>query len=634
MATLRHAQSRRDPHSLFSLPDDPHSLFSLPDELLVQVIAHLSGDNETLCTLARTSRFFQIEAEKHIYNTIELFSTNNLHAIIEAFTRRPERIASVDTLKILYRFHEGLDATSEERDVFNRSVVRMNALRNWEIESPYDNYKWDVGGEEWVRGDMEDFRNALETASLKMQGKSLIVPSGVGLAKLERLTIHTHGMSDDFWNLGDYHCLFRHPALRYLHVSCLALPKDIPELEPYAKSTPLIELVFDECELEPKSLGRILATPKSLKRLTLGENVYNVNNTRGLNPRLTRAPEATLAALAHVAPSLESLTHYDPTWNKVNEVNEVNFYLHTPLPGPGMRAFHRLTCLHVDACSFLHRSFVLSHTQAPPNLNLLRIRRPRQRYFDWMGGFIHDSYFDRLPPHDLYTYLPALRTLEFVQGASLDTNTAGSAYICKPDSLAARHAAGYQLHQHGINLRVSLEAIWRDRLIPPFLHSEPPPELVCVYDAAVQGFVRPRSPSSSSSSADTAETTNTDALTAHLTDAQISAHTATVSALLRRLFQRMRTHIRLFGDESLDPPLARDAVWEDANDVWLDSDSDGWHDDPLDELDDTDELESLEDGFAPGDEDVEDVNDGTGGDGDDDLERVASAEDMQDAGWW
>ncbi|KAL5411391.1 hypothetical protein PMIN06_001561 [Paraphaeosphaeria minitans] len=471
--------------------NNPNSLFYLPDELLVQVVSHLAGDAQTLCSLARVSRFFQIEAEKHIYTNIELLSTNHLHAIIEAFTRRFDRVAYVETLKILYRFHGGLGATADERAVFNSCVGGMKALRSWEIESPYDNYKWDEGGDEWVLKDMEKFRAHLEAASLEVAAGSLTRRGDVGLSKLERLVIHTHGVSDDFWNLGDFHCLFRHPSLRYLHVSCLALPLDLPELEPYAKTTPLTELVFDECELEPRSLGRILATPKRLKHLTLGENLCNINEGRGANPRLTRAPEAALAALSHVAHALETLVHYDPAC-----IINMNYHKALPIPGAGMRDFHSLKTLRVDMCSFLHRSIALSHTQAPPNLHTLQIRNPRPRIirFWHSAASTNDDFFEHLPPHDPYTYLASLKTLEFVQGATSEMPMAKTLHITEDEALRERHKTGYKLFKHGINLKVTLEATWRTGLIPPFLHGEPLPELVCMYNAQEIGFNRTWAP--------------------------------------------------------------------------------------------------------------------------------------------
>lgn len=566
-------------------PGRPRSLFDLPDELLIQIVSHLAADQPALCLLARTCRFFQIEAEKHIYTTIELLSTGDLHAIIEAFTRRPERIASVETLKILYRFHQGLGATSEQRNVFNQCVKRMAALRVWEIESPYDNYKWDEGGDEWVLGDMEEFRKALESASLHAQPTA---PLHVGLAKLESLTLHTHGVSDDFWDLGAFHCLFRHPSLRHLHVSCLALPPDIPELEPYAKTTPLTSLVFDECELEPRSLGRILATPKNLRHLTLGENVYNVNLSRRTNPRLTRHAEASLAALSHVAHSLESLTHYDPA-----SALDVPSYKHHPLPGPGMRHFHALSTLHVDASSFLHRSIALSHTQAPPNLSTLQIRQPRPLFLHrgFMGAITHADFFETLPTCEPYTYLSSLRTLEFIQGASLEDPTANPHHMCAEEPLRARHAIGYTLFKHRINLKVSLEATWRARLIPPFLHGEPPLRLVNIYDAESVGFKRLRHGAGIVEGDDTAEAereVETDALS----EREVKGLLMEVWRTTNRTFHAMRgVAVASSSDsesESEDGAAFTVVVdddedmWEDVEDVdgedvfWMDADGGGY----------------------------------------------------------
>jgi hypothetical protein len=292
-------------------------------------------------------------------------------------------------------------------------------------------------------------------------------------------------VSDDFWNLGAFHCLFRHPSLRYLHVSCLALPADLPELEPYVKSTPLSELVFDECELEPKSLGRILATPKNLRHLTLGENLYNINEGRGANPRLTRSPEAALAALKHCAHSLETLKHHDPAWRP-----NVNYAKPVPIPGDGMRDFHSLKVLRVDTCSFLHRSIVVSCTQAPPNLHTIQIRNPRPRANRfWVSGS-NEDFFEQLPPYEPYTYLASLKTLDFVQGATSAMSITKALHITEDEALRARHKVGYRLFKHGINLKVTLEATWRTGLIPPFLHGEPLPEQVCVYDAEEVGFRR------------------------------------------------------------------------------------------------------------------------------------------------
>ncbi|KAF2871142.1 hypothetical protein BDV95DRAFT_495210 [Massariosphaeria phaeospora] len=451
-------------------------LLALPTELILQIVAHLAVDNKGLCSLARTCKTLQPLCEDHIYTTIELLSTSNLRDIIEAFARRPERIEVVQTLKILYRFHNGLAATSEERQLFNACVAQMKKLRHWHVESPYDNFKWERGGHEWVEQDMEEFRKALEKASLHT-GQALL--EDVGMAQLETLTLHSHGAHSDFWELDGFHCLFRHPRLRYLHVSSFSLPADLPELEPYASTTPLTTLIFDECELTIKSLGRILRTPKSLKHLTLGENVANIVRTKGVSPQLTPAPRATLDALVPVAHSLESLTHFDPSWMTRNDL-ELNLRP-VKFGGNGMRDFHQLKYLDCDPCSFFHKDIILTRGLAPPNLETLRLRRPRHHYND---------FFDALPQRDPYIAIDTLKTLEFVQPADCRTIVATPRYVCDADRLKERHEYAYKLYKQGINTKIYMELHIKHGLIPPYLHGEKVPVLLCVYDAMEVGFHR------------------------------------------------------------------------------------------------------------------------------------------------
>jgi hypothetical protein len=159
-------------------------LFALPAELILQTIAQLSEDYRTLCSLARTCRLVQPLCEEHIYATIELLSTDDLQAICDAFKKRPRRVESVRTLKMFYKYKDGMDSTMEDRELFNSYVSKLKALKEWEVESPFDNYKWEeAGGAEWVERDMEKFREAIETASLR-QGQPL--QQDIGLGKMEK----------------------------------------------------------------------------------------------------------------------------------------------------------------------------------------------------------------------------------------------------------------------------------------------------------------------------------------------------------------------------------------------------------------------------------------------------------------
>jgi hypothetical protein len=61
----------------------------------------------------------------------------------------------------------------------------------------------------------------------------------VGLALLERLTVHLHGVETDFWDLASFHCLFRYLTLRYIYISCVFLIEDILVLAAHTSKTPL-----------------------------------------------------------------------------------------------------------------------------------------------------------------------------------------------------------------------------------------------------------------------------------------------------------------------------------------------------------------------------------------------------------
>ncbi|KAJ4339863.1 hypothetical protein N0V95_007658 [Ascochyta clinopodiicola] len=460
----------------------------LPNELTLAVVQQLAHDNRTLCTLAQTCRGFQQLAEEHIYKTIKLRSVRDLQRIISAFVSRHDRVRAVHTLKILYRWNEHLDVSLERRKAFNECVAQMVNLREWHIESPYDNFKWEKGGHEWVEGDMERFRQALEKACVDgakekerfAQDRHLnrSLQRTVGLAQLESLTIHSHGAHADFWPLDGFHCLFRHPSLRYLHVSCVTFPETLEVLESHKRKTPLTTLIFDECNLEPKSLLHILGTPEKLKHLTLGENVFNINRSVECSPKLSPDPLAALEAIAAVAHSLESLTHLDSKWRLAPENHII---ARRRVPGDGMRQFHSLKTMECDTGSFLHEAVVMNHDLAPPNLDTLIVRR----HF-WVA----ENFFDHLPEVGYYTALPSLNTLELRQSAAALNFLATSEYICEADRLRNRHAFAYKLFRSDINLRLSIELGRGSSLIPPYLHGEPVPQVRCLYDASRIGFRR------------------------------------------------------------------------------------------------------------------------------------------------
>jgi hypothetical protein len=447
--------------------------------------------NKTLCSLARTCSAMQDLAEERLYKTIKLLSVKDLHAIVEAFTHRRARVRSVQTLKILYQYKpDDLKDSDDLRTSFNECVAHMVNLRDWHIESPFDNNDWEKdGGKEWVKHDMECFRSALEVASVEGPKEANLIAAEhrlgkdmqrtVGLALLESLTIHSHGAETDFWSLGNFHCLFQHPALRHLHISCVAFPAfEIPELSSHINKTPLTSLIFDECELQPKSLLSILRTPARLKSLTLGENVFNIHRSRGVKAILSKNPSASLQALSAVAHSLESLTHYDPGWRRALNPE----ILRSIRPdGDGMRNFHSLKYMQCDTNSFLHQAIVMNRDLAPPSLETLRVHR------SWK---VPSDFWDQPPEFDHYAALPSLATLELMQSSQRWTDLSDAEYICDAERLRNRHAKAYKLSKAGINLKMFVELHKGSHLIPPYLYNEQVPVIECLYDASVVGFHR------------------------------------------------------------------------------------------------------------------------------------------------
>lgn len=370
----------------------------LPTELVLLIVEYVADDKLSLCRLAQTCRAMQHLAEEHIYKTINLLTVCDLDEIIYAFDKRLERVRAVHKLSLQYQYDEDdLGQTLEDRSAFNSCISQMVNLREWHIESPYDNcHHWDdaTGPEDWVHNDMESFKLQLQRAckygqedadriqALRRLGRD--ADRTVALASLESLTIHSHGNRSEFWDLGNFDCLFRHPALRYLHISCVSLTEEIPNLKSHPTKTPLTTLVFDECEISPEALEDILRMPAKLKHLTLGENVFNTRASKACNPRLTRNVKGSMAALGQVANSLETLTHYDPSWKLDPESHKAR---RTNPPGEGMRHYHALKYIQCETSSFIHQAIIMNHGVAPPNLKTLRLARHYKE---------SDDFFDHL----------------------------------------------------------------------------------------------------------------------------------------------------------------------------------------------------------------------------------------------
>jgi hypothetical protein len=216
----------------------------------------------------------------------------------------------------------------------------------------------------------------------------------------------------------------------------------------------------------------------------LGENVFNIKVGRPPSPKLSTAPEDAVKALMPVAHSLETLVHIDPMFRTYADATRPPV---RNLTGEGLRNFFSLTSIDCDPCSFLHQGIIASRTLAPPNLEKLRIR-----YHDRHYQRDH-SLFDELPDSNSYAQLYSLKTLEFVQPA-ITPRPLGAGpmadYICEESRLRERHAYAYKFWKRGVQMKVCAEMHRKFTLIPPYLHTEPRPELLLLYDADTVGFYR------------------------------------------------------------------------------------------------------------------------------------------------
>lgn len=175
-------------------------LSALPAEIIVHIIGYVAADPPTLCSLACTCSLFQVECEKHIYKNIDLFVDDHVDILFSVVSRRPARLTYVEVL-LMYGVQpeRDIDPDLPFRRGFNSYISLMTSLKEWYIESPFDNFKWGTdSAREWVEKDMDQFQKALAAASwiksdianmqqsFGLQHGGLIRQHDIGLSKLEK----------------------------------------------------------------------------------------------------------------------------------------------------------------------------------------------------------------------------------------------------------------------------------------------------------------------------------------------------------------------------------------------------------------------------------------------------------------
>ena len=85
------------------------------------------------------------------------------------------------------------------------------------------------------------------------------------------MTLDLNGESSPYWNLdAGSICIFVHPSLQELKVSCVNIGDDMIEGVSKRHFTPLRDLMLTECNTTPRGLIGLLSLPKALEMFHLG----------------------------------------------------------------------------------------------------------------------------------------------------------------------------------------------------------------------------------------------------------------------------------------------------------------------------------------------------------------------------
>ena len=224
----------------------------------MSIIDHIN-DDKTLCALARVSKRYLPFAEANIYKGILLRSSPEAEKLLKALERRPERAELVQTINLRPAWHLIWHTIGV---CFMRTVFReCRNLKDFTLESPTCNYgRWNGGSTTW-REDEHAILNGLRDLNPQ---------------RLTKLTLHLDGIKQRYWDPAhltaaehSWSKVMALPSLTELMVSCAIIHEDIDFGPP--QSTSLRELNLVECNITLKGLKKMLAAPKALERLHLGE---------------------------------------------------------------------------------------------------------------------------------------------------------------------------------------------------------------------------------------------------------------------------------------------------------------------------------------------------------------------------
>ncbi|OCL05842.1 hypothetical protein AOQ84DRAFT_390610 [Glonium stellatum] len=451
-------------------------LLDLADELILGVIEQIEESND-LCTFALTCSRLQSLVEPFIYRSILIRAGSQAVDLVMSIKARPVRASAVQTLGIRYVF-------DFEHDIETLNLVLMDFrnLRHLTIESPcLNNGPWRNGDRNWESRCRIDYYTLFEAASLRLPYST---PRAIPL--LQSIVLHAHGDGDSAFTLGKNAIMFLHPTVRSITISCSDITDNLftsDLFRGHEHSTPLTNLVFDECNISAFGLQALLSLPRALKRLTLGERLYHFHYPPCIP--LGNNCEHFMAALYTQHESLEYIKHIGSrNWLSDNPDLSTNI----------LHYFYNLRTLELGPHSVLRKYLVAD--EFPGNLESLRLLSNYVHYHNPAQGLTIYTHL-RSPRVDWSGIVAAVlskynhvKEVDIILGQAFTQMSQGfdldllhSLWQTKEQRDDVYQAAK-PLRARGTRFKLFAEHFLGGRVfIPPYLYGEDVPQELLVYDS-------------------------------------------------------------------------------------------------------------------------------------------------------
>lgn len=275
------------------------SLLNLPDEILLRILRFLA--TQDLCQVRLSQSHLNDLAQEYVFERFDLLYGKHAERLAVMLRHDQKRAQWIKRLLISPKFDEdqGLGRLPDQ-------MVKMNNLLDLVLETPDCNNRPPADRIKWVK--------------LQDQYEWIFRQSTIAVPETERLlpqlrTCTLHFVDEDIplYPLTKYSCIFLHPNLKSLTLSCACTDTPdrlLKDFRQYQCSTSLEHLHLEECDFDPKSLEILLKFPKALKSLKLSEGIrYSDMSRRQSRLHGNLVPGRLSRALANtVSMSLEHLS--------------------------------------------------------------------------------------------------------------------------------------------------------------------------------------------------------------------------------------------------------------------------------------------------------------------------------------